>query len=115
MTQPMKPSKAPTMWERYQSRPARKPDQSVVNNIQVLEDLQGANSRLMREVMEILNDHAANIDALKSELKETKEFMDWAITTHEGILNEYNAVKDVVAATGSDASFNKLLEDWAKS
>jgi hypothetical protein len=109
------PKKAPTMWERYQSRATRKPDQSVVNNIQVLEDLQGANSRLMREVMEILNDHAANIDALKSELKETKAFMDWAITTHEGILNEYNAVKDVVAATGSDASFNKLLEDWAKS
>lgn len=109
------PKKAPTMWERYQSRATRKPDQSVVNNIQVLEDLQGANSRLMREVMEILNDHAANIDALKAELKETKAFMDWAITTHEGILNEYNAVKDVVAATGSDASFNKLLEDWAKS
>ena len=111
----MKPSKAPTMWERYQSRAAIRPTDLHTRRVDDIRTAATTNTDILQNILEMLNDHAANIDALKSELKETKAFMDWAITTHEGILNEYNAVKDVVAATGSDASFNKLLEDWAKS
>jgi hypothetical protein len=42
--------------------------------------------------------------------------MNWAITTHEGILNEYNAVKDIAATASStgDPKLDKLLEDWSK-
>ena len=109
------PKKPQTMWERYQNRAAIRPTNKHVQAINDMRTATNASHEMFEYVLEMLNDHAANIDALKQELKDTKEFMDWAITTHEGILNEYNAVKDVVAATGSDASFNKLLEDWAKS
>jgi hypothetical protein len=109
------PKKAPTMWERYQSRAAIQPDDRHARAVGEIKGATDTQAELLGHILGMLTDHAANIDALKSELKETKEFMNWAITTHEGILNEYNAVKDVVAATGSDASFNKLLEDWAKS
>jgi len=107
--------KPQTMWERYQNRAAIRPTNKHVQAINDMRTATNTSHEMFEYVLEMLNDHAANIDALKQELKDTKEFMDWAITTHEGILNEYNAVKDVVAATGSDASFNKLLEDWAKS
>jgi uncharacterized protein (UPF0305 family) len=109
------PKKPQTMWERYQNRAAIRPTNKHVQAINDMRTATIASHEMFEHILEMLNDHAANIDALKQELKDTKEFMDWAITTHEGILNEYNAVKDVVAATGSDASFNKLLEDWAKS
>jgi hypothetical protein len=109
------PKKAPTMWERYQSRAAIRPSNKHVQAINDMRTATNTSHEMFEHVLEMLTDHAANIDALKAELKETKEFMNWVMTTHDGILNEYNAVKDVVAATGSDASFNKLLEDWAKS
>ncbi len=109
------PKKAPTMWERYQSRAAIRPSDLHARRVDDIRTAATTNTEILQNILEMLADHAANIDALKSELKDTKAFMDWATTTHEGILNEYNAVKDVVAATGSDASFNKLLEDWAKS
>lgn len=109
------PKKAPTMWERYQSRAATQPDDRHARAVGEIKGATDTQAELLGHILGMLTDHAANIDALKSELKDTKAFMDWAVTTHEGILNEYNAVKDVVAATGSDASFNKLLEDWAKS
>ncbi len=109
------PKKAPTMWERYQSRAAVRPTGKHASALGDMQKVANTTNEMFEHILEMLTDHAANIDALKAELKETKEFMDWATTTHEGILNEYNAVKDVVAATGSDASFNKLLEDWAKS
>lgn len=109
------PKKAPTMWERYQSRAAIRPSDLHARRVGEIKGATDTQAELLGHILGMLTDHAANIDALKSELKDTKAFMDWAVTTHEGILNEYNAVKDVVAATGSDASFNKLLEDWAKS
>jgi hypothetical protein len=111
----IQPKKAPTMWERYQSRAAVRPSDLHARRVDDIRTAATTNTEILQNILEMLTDHAANIDALKAELKETQEFMNWAITTHEGILNEYNAVKDVVAATGSDASFNKLLEDWAKS
>jgi hypothetical protein len=109
------PKKPQTMWERYKNRAAIQPTDLHNRKLDDIRTAATTNTDILHNILEMLVDHAANIDALKAELKETKEFMDWAITTHEGILNEYNAVKDVVAATGSDASFNKLLEDWAKS
>lgn len=107
--------KRPTAWERYQNRAAVQPDDRHVRAVSEMRTATNTTHEMFEHILQMLTDHAANIDALKAELKETKAFMDWAITTHEGILNEYNAVQDVVAATGSDASFNKLLEDWAKS
>ena len=110
------PKKPPTMWERYQSRAAIRPTNKHVQAINDMRTATNTSHEMFEYVLEMLNDHAANIDALKAELKETKEFMDWAVTTHEGILNEYNAVKDIatVASSTGDPKLDKLLDDWTK-
>jgi len=110
------PKKAPTMWERYQSRAATRPSSKHVNALNEMQKVANTTNEMFEHVLEMLSDHAANIDALKAELKETKEFMDWAVTTHEGILNEYNAVKDIatVASSTGDPKLDKLLDDWTK-
>jgi hypothetical protein len=108
--------KRPTAWERYKNRAAIQPTDLHNRKLDDIRTAATTNTDILHNILEMLVDHAANIDALKSELKETKEFMDWAITTHEGILNEYNAVKEIAAVASStgDPKLDKLIDDWIK-
>lgn len=93
------PKKAPTMWERYQNRPAIQPDERHTRAIGDIRDVSNTQTELLEHILQMLTDHAANIDALKQELRQTKAFMDWATTTHEGILAEFNAIGDLTEAS----------------
>ena len=92
------PSKA-TMWERYQNRPAIQPDERHTRALSDIQAVTNTQTELLGHILQMLTDHAANIDALKQELRQTKAFMDWATTTHEGILSEYNAIENLTEAS----------------
>lgn len=88
-------SKAPSMWERYQNRAAVRPSDRHTQKLGDMQIAANTNNEMLQQILEMLTDHAANIDALKMQIKEVQGFMDWASTTHESIFREYDALNNI--------------------
>lgn len=101
-------------WERYQNRAVMRPTDLHGRKMEDLRTAAQSNTDMLAHVLEMLNDHANMLDAVKFRVKELQGFMDWATTTHPTIFAEYKAVGDLAQASGN-TKLDKLLKDWTES
>lgn len=100
-------------YETYKARPPSRPGRQVQETLGNVRTHGESVVELLSACFSMLDDHAAHIEALKTEQQEINDFLKWVSETHVNVFSEYKAIKDLTNVN-SEATLNKMLSEWSK-